>query len=91
MKLEIVGAIVVNDTRRMNLCYVPNFCEELVRFDVRMFTSIPSFPMLKISISKRFDRGKCDCRGLMVPKSKRKGRQDGKKPPILRTNLIRSG
>jgi hypothetical protein len=38
-----------------------------------------------------FDRGNCNHQGLIVPKSKREGRQDRRKPAVPRTNIIRSG
>jgi hypothetical protein len=42
---------------------------------------------------KRFDRGNCNCYGLIVSKSKREGRQDRsrRKPAVPRTNIIPSG
>jgi hypothetical protein len=39
-------------------------------------------------LSKRFDRGNCNCYGLFVPKSKREGRRDIRKPAVPRTNLL---
>jgi hypothetical protein len=39
----------------------------------------------------RFDCGNCNNGGLVVPKSKRGGRQDRRKLAFPRTNLIRLG
>jgi hypothetical protein len=40
---------------------------------------------------KRFDKGNCNCYGLIVPKLKREGRQDRRKPAVPRTNIIPAG
>jgi hypothetical protein len=40
-----------------------------------------------IIILKRFDRGNCNGQGLIVPKSKREGRQDRRKPAVPERTL----
>jgi hypothetical protein len=37
---------------------------------------------------KRFDRGNCNCQGLIVWKWKREGRQNRRKPAVPRTDLV---
>jgi hypothetical protein len=46
--------------------------------------------VLEVLKKKRFDRGNCNCYGLIVPKSKIEGREDRRKPAVPRTNIIPS-
>jgi hypothetical protein len=43
----------------------------------------------RLQTFKRFDRGNCNTWGLIVPKAKREGRQNRRKPAVPRTNLLR--
>jgi hypothetical protein len=41
-----------------------------------------------VCVCVRFSRRNCNCQGFIVPKSKREGRQDRRKPAVPRTNII---